>query len=250
MRYHLRPAGLACAALLGLVLSTGCVSEEELKKTENEVGDLKLEIFKLRTQMEDANQKLDQDRAAATEGRAQDRRFRADLQETLRQLQDSTRILNNRMGDASARRTTARPAPAAHPQAGAEPAAAGGEEDKAFGAAVLDYNRGNYAVAAEGLTLYLKANPHAAQTPDALFYLGLCYYNQKQYDKARPVFEQIMREHASSSQFLPARLKRAQCLQRGGLKPAAIKAFKELTEGFPGTPEARTAQQELADLGF
>jgi outer membrane protein assembly factor BamD (BamD/ComL family) len=35
-----------------------------------------------------------------------------------------------------------------------------------------------------------------------------------------------------------------------GLKPAAIKAFKELTDGFPGSPEARTAQQELADLGF
>ena len=59
-----------------------------------------------------------------------------------------------------------------------------------------------------------------------------------------------MREHANSSQFLPARLKRAQCLQRMGLKPAAIKAFKELTDGFPGSPEARTAQQELADMGF
>jgi hypothetical protein len=35
-----------------------------------------------------------------------------------------------------------------------------------------------------------------------------------------------------------------------GMKPAAIKAYKELVEGFPGSPEARTAQQELADLGF
>ena len=47
-----------------------------------------------------------------------------------------------------------------------------------------------------------------------------------------------------------AKLKRAQCLQKMGLKPAAIKAFKEITDGFRGTPEARTAQQELADLGF
>ncbi len=105
-------------------------------------------------------------------------------------------------------------------------------------------------MAADGLNLFLKAHPQASQRPDALFYLGLCYYNQKHYDKAKPVFEQIMREHASSAQFLPAKLKRAQCLARMGLKPAAIKAFKEITDGFPGSPEARTAQQELADLGF
>lgn len=245
------PARTACAAaLLGLALGTGCVSQDELKKTENEVTDLKLEVFKLRGQMEEANKKLDEDRAAATEGRAQDRRFQADLQETLRQLQDSTRILNNRLGDGSVRRPAAKPAAPAPVPAAPEPTPAGGDEDKAFSAAVLDYNRGNYGVAAESLNLFLKAYPSSAQKPDALFYLGLSHYNQKQYDKAKPVFEQIMREHASSPQFLPARLKRAQCLQRMGLKPAAIKAFKEITEGFPGSPEARTAQQELADLGF
>lgn len=242
------PALTACATVLGLALATGCVSSDELKKTEDEIGDLKLEVFKLRTQLEEGNKKLDEDRTAATESRAQDRRFQADLQETLRQLQDSTRILNNRLGDANVRRAAAKPAPAA-PGAPA-PATAASDEDKAYTAAVLDYNRGNYAVAADGLALFLKSNPNSPQVPDALFYLGLCSYNQKQYDKAKPVFEQIMREHASSAQFLPARLKRAQCLQRMGLKPAAIKAFKELTEGFPGSPEARTAQQELTDLGF
>jgi TolA-binding protein len=242
--------GLALAVLLPAV---GCVSDDELKKVENEVSDLKIEIFKLRSQLEDANQKLETDRAAANDSRAQDRRFQADLQENLRQLQDSTRILNNRLGDAGVRRATpAKPGtPAAQPSAAVpEPAPAPSDDDKAFTAAVLDYNRGNYAVAADGLTLFLKASPQSAQRPEALFYLGLCYYNQKQYDKAKPVFEQIMREHANSSQFLPARLKRAQCLQRMGLKPAAIKAFKELTDGFPGSPEARTAQQELADMGF
>jgi hypothetical protein len=35
-----------------------------------------------------------------------------------------------------------------------------------------------------------------------------------------------------------------------GMKPAAIKAYKELTDAFNGSPEARTAQQELTDLGY
>lgn len=238
---------IAGLALSGLIVCVGCVSQDSLKRTEDEIGDLKLEVFKLRTQMEDANKKMDEDRAAGAEGRTQDRRFQADLQETLRQLQDTTRILSNRLGDTTARKPAARPAPAA-PAAVEAPAA--GDDEKAFTAAVLDYNRGNYALAAEGLALFIKANPQAPQIADALFYLGLSFYNQKLYDKAKPNFEQIMREHASSAQFLPAKLKRGQCLQRMGLKPAAIKAFKEITDGFPGSPEARTAQQELADLGF
>ena len=67
--------------------------------------------------------------------------------------------------------------------------------------------------------------------------------------RPRAVFEQILKDHAASSQFLPAKLKRAQCFVKQGLKPAAVKAFNEIVSGFPGTPEARTAQQELADLG-
>jgi TolA-binding protein len=240
---------IAGLALSGLVVCVGCVSGDELKRVEDEVGDLKLEVFKLRSQVEDANKKADDDRSANSEGRAQDRRFQADLQETMRQLQDTTRILANRMGDASARRPAGTRAGTPAPVAAPDPAPAG-DQDKAFSAAVLDYNRGNYALAADGLALYLKANPQAAQVPDAMFYLGLCFFNQKLYDKAKPAFEQILREHANSSQFLPAKLKRAQCLQRMGLKPAAITAFKEITNGFPGSPEARTAQQELADLGF
>jgi TolA-binding protein len=240
---------LAALALSGL-LGVGCVSQDELKGVENEISDLKLEVFKLRSQMEDANRKLDTDRTAATEARGQDRRFQADLQESLRQLQDTTRILNNRLGDANSRRAAAPAAPVkpAAP-ASAEPAA-GGDDEKAFTAAVLDYNRGNYPLAAEGLNLFLKTFPQSSQRPDALFYLGLCYYNQKAYDQAKPAFEQILREHANSNQFLPAKLKRAQCLSKMGLKPAAIKAFKEITDGFRGSPEARTAQQELTDLGY
>ena len=107
--------------------------------------------------------------------RALDRRFQADLQELMRQLQESTRILNNRLGNAR---------PSARAKAGSRrrwrPIAAS-DDEKAFNAAVLDYNRGNYALSAESLTLFLKSNPQSPRRPDALFFLGLSYYNQKTY---------------------------------------------------------------------
>jgi len=227
---------------LAALLAIGCGSEDQLRRVEQEVGDLKLEVFKLRQQMEDGNKRAEAEQKAAQESRTQDRRFQADLQESLRQVQDTTRVLNNRLN--SLPRAGSRPAETA------QPAAQASEDERAFNAAVLDYNRGNYPLAAEGLNQFLKAYPQSAKRPDALFFLGLSHYNQGTFDKAQQAFDRIIRDHAASPQFLPAKLKRAQCLLKQGLKPAAVKAFRELVDGFSGSAEARTAQQELSDLGL
>jgi len=229
--------------VLAALLAVGCGSEDQLRRVEQEVGDLKLEVFKLRQVVEDGNKKAQTDQQAAAEARTQDRRFQADLQESLRQVQDTTRVLNNRLNSPGkgVSRIVAEPQPAATTVA---------EDERAFNAAVLDYNRGNYALAAEGLDLFLTTYPQSAKRPDALFFLGLCQYNLRAFDKAQPAFERIIKDHAASPQFLPAKLKRAQCLLKQGLKPAAVKAFRELVDGFSGSAEARTAQQELSDLGL
>lgn len=236
-------ARLMLLPALAALLAIGCGSEDQLRRVEQEVGDLKLEVFKLRQSVEEGNKRAQADQQAAAEARNQDRRFQADLQESLRQVQDTTRVLNNRLN--SQPKGPSRPA--AETQA---PAAASAEDERAYNAAVLDYNRGNYPLAAEGLELFLKTYPQSVKRPDALFFLGLCHYNQRAFDKAQAAFDRIIKEHAASPQFLPARLKRAQCLLKQGLKPAAVKAFRELVDGFPGSAEARTAQQELSDLGL
>jgi TolA-binding protein len=230
---------------LAALLAVGCGSEDQLRRVEQEVGDLKLEVFKLRQSVEDGNKRAQSDQQASAEARSQDRRFQADLQESLRQVQETTRVLNNRLNSTprSGSRTVIDPQPAAS-------VAVAAEDERAFNAAVLDYNRGNYPLAAEGLDLFLTTYPHSAKRPDGLFFLGLCHYNQRAYDKAQMAFDRIIKDHAASPQFLPAKLKRAQSLLKQGLKPAAVKAFRELAEGFSGSAEARTAQQELSDLGL
>ena len=233
---------LALPAALAL-LTIGCASDDQLARVEQEVGDLKVEVFKLRQQAEEQNRKADAESQAASQFRDEDRRFRADLSESLRQIQYNTRTLGNRVTTLSRQ-----DAPAA--QAPATPAAPAGDDEKAYNAAMLDYNRGSYGLAADGFGLLVKTYPQSPRKADALFFMGLCQYNQRAYDKAQAVFEQIIRELPTSSQFLPAKLKRAQCMERLGLKAAAVKALQELVTGFPGTAEARTAKQELSDLGL
>lgn len=235
---------LALPAALAL-LTIGCASDDQMARVEQEVGDLKVEVFKLRQQAEEQNRKSDAESQAASQFRDEDRRFRADLSESLRQIQYNTRTLGNRVTTLARQDTQA---PAA--QAPATPAAPAGDDEKAYNAAMLDYNRGSYGLAADGFGLLVKSYPQSPRKADALFFMGLCQYNQRAYDKAQAVFEQIIRELPTSSQFLPAKLKRAQCMERLGLKAAAVKALQELVNGFPGTAEARTARQELSDLGL
>lgn len=227
---------------LAALLVIGCGSEEQLRRVEQEVGDLKVEVFRLRQAVEEGNKRAQAEQQAAAESRTQDRRFQADLQDSLRQVQDTTRALSNCLN------SPLKVAP--RPVADAPAAAPASEDERAYNAAVLDYNRGNYPLAAEGLQLFLTTYPQSPRRPDALFFMGLCFYNQRAYAKAQPAFERIIKDHAASPQFLPAKLKRAQCLLKQGLKPAAIMAFRELVDGFSGSAEARTAQQELSDLGL
>lgn len=233
---------LAVPAALAL-LTIGCASDDQLARVEQEVGDLKVEVFKLRQQTEEQNRKTDAESQAASQFRDEDRRFRADLSESLRQIQYNTRTLGNRVTTLARQDTPAAQAPAT-------PVAPAGDDEKAYNAAMLDYNRGSYGLAADGFGLLVKTYPQSPRKADALFFMGLCQYNQRAYDKAQAVFEQIIRELPTSSQFLPAKLKRAQCMERLGLKAAAVKALQELVTGFPGTAEARTAKQELSDLGL
>ncbi|HEX9081864.1 MAG TPA: hypothetical protein VF768_06265, partial [Holophagaceae bacterium] len=142
---NLRRLSLPVLAL-GAALSMGCSSEDQLRRVEQEVGDLKLEVFKLRQQMEDGNKLAATEHQAAEEGRDQDRRFQADLQETLRHLQESTRVLNNRLGELH--RTGARTSPGSDTPTAAA-AAPTSEDERAYNAAVMDYNRGNYSLSAE-----------------------------------------------------------------------------------------------------
>ena len=63
-----------------------------------------------------------------------------------------------------------------------------------------------------------------------------------------PAGEWSMRRNASDRLVLGAFVLLA--ASSLGLKAAAVKALQELVNGFPGTAEARTAQQELNDLGL
>lgn len=235
MRY-----GMAGATLLLALLGVGCAQEEQMKRVENEVGDLKLQVFKLRQEVEEMNRRNEADRGTVAEVRKEDLRFRADLQETLRQIQDNNRVMASRLNE------TGRAKPVPNRQVAPEATPDG--DDRSFQVLLLDYNRGNYSLAVESFEAFLKGNPNSPRRADAYFYIGLSQFNLKAFDKSLAAFDRIIKDHSGSERLVAAMLKKAQCQLRLKLKAAALKGFQEIVEKFPGTPEARAAQEEIADL--
>lgn len=228
-------------AALPLLLLVGCTQDEQIKRVEQEVGDLKLEVFKMRQQVEELNRRSESDRAVLSEGRTQDRRFQADMQDTLRQLQDATRVLANRLKDGPATRSGATTSAQA-------PAAPSLTEEQSFNTVLLDYNKGNYLLAVESLEQFLAANPKSPKRVEALYYLGYSHFHLKAFDKSLRAFDRLIKDFPGTELYLPSKFKRAMCQLRMGLKAAAMTSLQEIVKNFPDTPEARNAQQELADL--
>lgn len=229
-------------AALPVLLLVGCGNEEQMKRVEQEVGDLKLEVFKMRQQVEELNRRSEADRAALSEGHTQDRRFQADIQDTMRQLQDATRVLANRLNAGGSAR------PATGPATSTPVPAVTASEEQTFNAVMLDYNKGNYALAVESLEQYVAANPKSAKRADAFYYLGYSHFHLKAYDKSLRAFDRLIKDFPGSELFLSSKYKRAICQLRLGLKAAGTASLQEIVKNFPDTPEARNAQQELTDL--
>lgn len=239
----------AAAYFLMMLMMVGCNPPEQLSKIEQEVGDLKIEVFKLRRQVESGQEVLQVEQKQNQDFRTLAKKANADTQASLAVIEEQTRALANRFSNNVA--ASRLPAASESAEVAIAPVATlPNDEDANFRAAILDYNRGNYAVSSAAFTSFVELYPKSLKKGEALFFLGLCYYNTKVYDKSQQVFEQIIRELPSSAQFLPSKLKRAQSLLKQNLKPAAVKALQELKEGFPGTQEALIAQQELDDLGL
>jgi len=200
---------------------------------EDEIGDLKLELFKLRSQVEKPTRRPRRtappparrgSRPALPGGSAGDHASAAGHHPDPQQPP----------GCPWAASPPPRPGASSRPR----PTGPAGDERQGLTAAVLDYNRATTASPRTAWPLP-QGQPPAAQRPDALFYWACASSTRSSTTRPSRSFEQIMRE-PSGPPSSSRQAKRGQCLQRMGSKPAAITAFKD-HQRLPRLPEARTA---------
>jgi TolA-binding protein len=237
-------------AAVSLMVVLGCNPQEQSKRMENEVNDLKVEVFRQSQEIQVLSKKLEEDRSISSTERTKENQFRADTQESLRQIRENTQAMSNRLNSISTQRPVTPVRPQTRPDANpvTPPVAELQQDDQQFSLAEKDFNAGNYSSAVDAVDNLLKYFPDSHNIPDALFLKGRALMAQKSYAKAQESFQKLCVNHPLSDRFKAARLNIGKCQEAQGNTTAAIVTYNDIVRLWPTSPEARSANEILQDF--
>jgi TolA-binding protein len=169
-----------------------------------------------------------------------------EISEKLSKLQQQVVDLNN-----AVRTMQAPPAPPPAAPGGASPASsgppAGVSADGLYKDALRDKSAGSYDLALEEFKKYLAWFGETDFAPNAQYYIGEIYFNQKNFDDAVQSFDAVI-ALPKNAKTLDARFMKGRALVRLGQKTDAAREFRAIVAASPGSDIARRAQAELRDL--
>lgn len=115
-----------------------------------------------------------------------------------------------------------------------------------YSQAYADYARGNYDLAIQGFTEYLKNYPGTDFTDNAQYWIGECLYGKKQYEDAIDAWNVLFRDYASSDKLPDARVKKGMALERLGRRSQALVEYRYVVDRYPSSQAARIARERLS----
>ena len=242
---------LTLFAALCLISAIGCDNQSSpFKRMENELNDLKVEVFRQRQELQTLVKKTEEDQRAAADERAKESRFRADTQEALRQIRESTQAMSNRLNTGSAPRPAVQPArpQTVNDSARLQANAALNPDEMQFAMAEKDFNAGNYSGAVDAADNLIKYFPDSDSVPEALYLKGRALFALKSYGKAQETFQTLCTDFPASDRFRVARLNIGKCQMEQNNKLAAVSTFEDIARRWPNSPEARSANELLQDI--
>lgn len=117
-----------------------------------------------------------------------------------------------------------------------------------YNQAYKDYMAGNYDLAIEGFSNYLRQTPARSLAPNALYWIGECYYSKGDYSKAVTVFESVTIDFPKSDKVVGSLLKMGYAYEKLGNKEMTLVYLKKVVEQFPYSDEAKLAKVRLTEL--
>jgi len=114
--------------------------------------------------------------------------------------------------------------------------------------AVRDMTSGHYTLSHQEFSDYLKHFPEGPFAANAQFYLGEIAYAQSHYDTAISAYDRVILNYPRSSKVAPSMLEKGRALIQTHKTASAAREFRELIRRFPGTNEARKAEEALRSI--
>ncbi len=114
-----------------------------------------------------------------------------------------------------------------------------------YSQAYADYARGNYDLAIQGFTEYIRVYPGTDFTDNAQYWIGECLYGKQKYAEAIEAWNTLFRDYPSSDKLPDARVKKGMALERLGRRSQALVEYRYVVDRFPNSPAARIARERL-----
>jgi tol-pal system protein YbgF len=114
-----------------------------------------------------------------------------------------------------------------------------------YQAALGDYQRGRFDLAAQGFRTYLEQAPGGDVAVTAQYYLGESLYSAKDYRGAITEFERLVRDFPQSPQAPSALLKTGYAYYEIKDGVQGRRVLRTLVEKYPTSKEAKLAEERL-----
>lgn len=111
--------------------------------------------------------------------------------------------------------------------------------------AYATFKHGEIAVAREMFKRFLKTYPKGEFSDNALYWLGECYYAEKNYEDAILSFEDLIKKFPKSDKVPRAMLKQGYSFYELGDKASGKLLMERVIEKFPKSEEASLAKKRL-----
>jgi tol-pal system protein YbgF len=131
-----------------------------------------------------------------------------------------------------------------------KPAPSVPDADVLYKSGISAYNAGQYALSIQAFQDYLKYYGDTDQASSAQFYIGDCYYNQKDFPRAVAEYNKCLERYPNGNKLPAAQLKKGYALIAIDQKAAGVRELRSLMQRYPTSREASLASQKLRQLGI
>ena len=124
------------------------------------------------------------------------------------------------------------------------------DPEELYRAARADYGRGDYPLAVDGFTEFVRRFPESELTDNARYWLGESLWAQRDFEGALAAFDSVLQLHPNGDKVADAGLKRGLCLIEMNRMADGIIQLQHVKDSHPGTAAARLAREKLESLGL
>jgi tol-pal system protein YbgF len=123
------------------------------------------------------------------------------------------------------------------------------EAKRVYDQAYWDLTRGNYSLAVLGFREYLRRNPKSELADNAQYWVGECFYAQRDFNQAISEFLKVVEQYPRGDKVPAALLKTGYSYLQLEDKATARRYLNQVIEQYPQSDEAALAKNKLRSAG-